>query len=407
MASINSDSTANIDALTGVERAVAILWRLSTTPEMLFEVCYRLPKSHVPEVVMSDNHFRRQWLKYHQREIVNKLGRRQTYIDDQLVKIVEPVGVSSLVKKTLVGQELLLTFTDASTTNIISDGPNSDGPNSDGPNSDVNTDTIDLLDTRPRLVAIESYRQNSNSSDGNHNYRLTCRGFVIEAPHGRYHVFDELKYIEHGTRCRYHNNGQLQSISSYNLGTLEGDCKIFTDTGQQTFTANYKNGQLDGYYRSLGLPIVDSLSHRWNREASYKDGKVVGEFKQWNINGRLTTRSLYSDCGVLIHSKYISSDTDDNVLVYETINGKTLSSLVGQISTDGHLTGIRTRLDATNSNFIVDQGINKSMHRITDEVDLAGNIVEEVIHSDSNPFISNYDHDKLDYIFESFDMRLF
>jgi len=109
-----------------VEKAANMLWRLSFAPELLYQVCYHLPRSHIPEVVMADPYFCQHWTRLHvtteERVLTpNRIGKNGKirhprkvvigYTDGQLDKMTYYIAdrLESVKQYSNGGQKLTIT----------------------------------------------------------------------------------------------------------------------------------------------------------------------------------------------------------------------------------------------------------------------------------------------------------
>jgi antitoxin component YwqK of YwqJK toxin-antitoxin module len=93
----------------------------------------------------------------------------------------------------------------------------------------------------------------------------------------------------HGSRERYHRNGQLWEKLNYANGELDGYAEVYFDNGQLSEKLNYANGELDGYaefYFDNG---------EVERKINFKKGQLTGLNSWYKNDGRISSTNDYGD----------------------------------------------------------------------------------------------------------------
>jgi len=118
----------------------------------------------------------------------------------------------------------------------------------------------------------------------------------------RYFVGD----LEHGTRTRYRESGEVRSESNYVAGKLEGESRSYFEDGTESFTT-WSSGIKEGLFK-----------------ASYKDGaSASGSNSQGEWNG-------------VIHFVYESGDTEKATYSYGVKHGPALYTAIDKSSAEMH-----------------------------------------------------------------------
>ncbi|RMG87912.1 MAG: hypothetical protein D6714_01490 [Bacteroidetes bacterium] len=103
-----------------------------------------------------------------------------------------------------------------------------------------------------------------------------------------------------GAWFSFNDRGQLEEMRGYLNNELDGKWAK-TKFGRFTEEGHYKNGKLDGTYRSY-FPNSDKVQ----KELNYKDGELHGTFKYFNDKGEVTLDYIYE------HGKKIKGGIVEN-----------------------------------------------------------------------------------------------
>jgi len=92
-----------------------------------------------------------------------------------------------------------------------------------------------------------------------------------------------------GPYMEFNNPGQIEKMANYKDNQLHGDYATYK-FGRVIEKSTYKNGKLDGTYRSYF-----NNSDKLQKEAQYKDGVQHGIFKQYNEEGQVVLEYEYKN----------------------------------------------------------------------------------------------------------------
>jgi antitoxin component YwqK of YwqJK toxin-antitoxin module len=123
------------------------------------------------------------------------------------------------------------------------------------------------------------------------------------------------------TRISYHDNGQIQSKTSYKNYTLHGDQKKYAPNGNLVLDQTWDDGKINGYMYQYhnNLKIA---------EVYYDMGKKDGIEKHWTKDGSLTTE-IHWEKGQKHGSDRFFSDEDTQINWY--FRGKNVSPQTFQL----------------------------------------------------------------------------
>ncbi|MCL2329051.1 MAG: tetratricopeptide repeat protein [Bacteroidetes bacterium] len=112
-------------------------------------------------------------------------------------------------------------------------------------------------------------------------------------PSGQLTATNFYKNNEHTGKITYFDNGQKRVVSNYVDGKLNGKYDTYFANGTQSLDGVAKNDNLDG---------VATYHHRTGARSdlqNYRNGKQVGEQKEWYPNGQLKSVHSYNNAGLL------------------------------------------------------------------------------------------------------------
>lgn len=95
--------------------------------------------------------------------------------------------------------------------------------------------------------------------------------------------------VYNGQYIELNNRGQISLLCSYKNNKLHGEYGKYK-FGRTTEKGTYKDGKLDGTYRSYF-----SNSDKLQKEVEYKDGVQDGYFRQYNEEGAMTIEYVYKN----------------------------------------------------------------------------------------------------------------
>lgn len=96
-----------------------------------------------------------------------------------------------------------------------------------------------------------------------------------------------------GPYMEFNNRGQIEKMANYKDNQLHGDYATYK-FGRVIEKATYKNGKLDGTYRSYF-----NNSDKLQKEVEYVDGVQHGAFKQFNEEGQVVLEYEYNNGAVV------------------------------------------------------------------------------------------------------------
>ncbi|HMQ47823.1 MAG TPA: toxin-antitoxin system YwqK family antitoxin [Saprospiraceae bacterium] len=134
--------------------------------------------------------------------------------------------------------------------------------------------------------------------------------------------------VPHGAWITYHQGGVFPAkITHYAQGKFNGAYFEFTQHGQLTVRANYKDNQFDGYWAkySFGRPIL---------EANYKNGQLDGVYKEYDTSTGTIQKEMNYKAGQL-HGNYRFYNAEGSVIAeYEYENGEQVSGGIVNLPAD-------------------------------------------------------------------------
>jgi len=108
--------------------------------------------------------------------------------------------------------------------------------------------------------------------------------------HGDGTVFEKSIYKEdqlHGQRYLYRETGELQTMETYENGSLEGLFEEYHLNGKVALTGLYVNNTMDGVWKKYtenGILV---------EEVTFKNNNENGPFVEYHLNGQLAAEGTY------------------------------------------------------------------------------------------------------------------
>lgn len=134
--------------------------------------------------------------------------------------------------------------------------------------------------------------------------------------------------VPSGAWITYHEGGIFPAkITHYAHGIFNGPYFEFTQHGQMTVRANYKDNQFDGYWckYSFGRPIL---------EVNYKNGQLEGVYKEYDTSTGKIQKEMNYKAGQL-HGNYRFYNAEGSVIAeYEYENGEQVSGGIVNLPAD-------------------------------------------------------------------------
>jgi antitoxin component YwqK of YwqJK toxin-antitoxin module len=142
-----------------------------------------------------------------------------------------------------------------------------------------NFETIENKDENGKLVEQYTINKQTKKKEG---------AFLAFYPNGQkreesFYINDSL----HGERKFYHENGQLESITTLANGMYEGKYQKFNEQGKLTNEGQYVNNEMSGIWK------------RWydtgelQEEVTFAANLENGPFKEYHKNGKLKAEGTY------------------------------------------------------------------------------------------------------------------
>ncbi len=118
-------------------------------------------------------------------------------------------------------------------------------------------------------------------------------------------------HLKQGLYTAYYPDGSLREESRYEKDTLNGERKLYYETGQLQILENYSRGQFEGIYQAFyengqleqeGTYVANEMSGDWKRYydtgelmevVSFKNNEENGPFKEYYKNDQLKTEGTY------------------------------------------------------------------------------------------------------------------
>ena len=135
------------------------------------------------------------------------------------------------------------------------------------------------------LIGYKGYRSHAYTPDGLKIIRVK---YYDGSPRSEY---TEVLGRRHGTYTEYHEGGggKQKKTCSYKDGRLEGEYMEWNREGAMVQKSHYKDGKREGEY------VEWDCKGTMVQKAHYKEGKLEGPYHKWHSNGIVAEEANYRD----------------------------------------------------------------------------------------------------------------